>query len=65
MSNLLDRMALKASIKNMMSNSKFLNKEIIHFNLQITPNFDLSTRKNFIYNYFKLRLPWSGFDLVN
>ena len=41
----------KTLINNMMPNSKFLNKEILQFNLRITTNFDLTCPKNLIYNY--------------
>ena len=45
----------KALNTNKDPNSKFSNKEILQFKLQITPNFDLSTIKNLIYSHFNLR----------
>ena len=36
-------------------NSKYWNKEILQFKLQITANFDLRSLKTSIYSYFELR----------
>ena len=44
----------KASINNMISKSKFLNKDILQFNLQTTIKFKLKCPKNSIYSHFEL-----------
>ena len=44
----------KTLINNMMSNSKFLNKEILQFNPSIYKVLRIKLPKNSNYNYFEL-----------
>ena len=43
-----------ALMNNMISKSKFLNKDILQFNLWITTKFELKCPKTLIYSHFKL-----------
>ena len=46
------------SNNNVNSNSKYLNKEILQFNLWITTNFELNSLRNSNYIYFELKYNW-------
>ena len=50
----VDHVGQKASINNMISKSKFLNKDILQFNLWITTKFELKWPKTSIYSHFEL-----------
>ena len=50
----VDHVKQKALINNVISNSKFLNKDILRFNLQTTTKFELRYPKTFIYSHFEL-----------
>ena len=50
----VEHVGQKASINNMISKSKFSNKDILQFNFWITTKFELKCPKTSVYSHFKL-----------
>ena len=61
----VDHVGQKTSINNMISKSKFLNKDILQFNLHISTKFELKCPKTSIYSHFKLAKAKIDFESWN
>ena len=57
-------MSVESPIYNVISNSKFSNKEIVKLKASNHKNFNLTHNRTLIYSYFKLKKAWNVFKLV-